>query len=132
MRQRSDIRAHEQNVLSVLQRTRRPMSAYGILDALHGSPTRAAIQVYRSLERLAQQKRIHRIASLNAYVMCAHPEHDEPAGFFVCKSCGTATEFDLPVAAPWPGLAAGCQIDTISIELSGTCADCAARNGASA
>jgi Fur family zinc uptake transcriptional regulator len=129
VRQRSDIRAHEQNVLAVLERTRRPMSAYGILDALHGSSTRAAIQVYRSLERLAQRKRVHRIASLSAYVACANPEHDEPAGFFVCRQCGSVTEFDLPAAPSWPGIEAGYEIDTVSIELAGTCGTCCARRG---
>lgn len=130
MRQRSETRAHEQNVLAILERTRKPMSAYGILDALHGSSTRAVVQVYRSLERLTQQKRVHRIASLNAYVMCAHPAHDEPAGFFVCTQCGIVTEFDLAAAPSWPGIPVGYEVDTVNIELAGTCSTCCARRGA--
>ena len=79
MRQRSEFGGHEHTVLSVLERTRKPVSAYGILNALQGSPIRAAAQVYRSLDKLIRQKRVHRIASLNAYVMCEHPERRESA-----------------------------------------------------
>lgn len=131
MRQRSGIGVHEHTVLSVLARTRKPMSAYGILNALHGSSIRAATQVYRSLDRLIRERRVHRIASLNAYVMCARPDHDDPPGFFVCKLCGTVTEFDLPLAAgPLRDIGAGYEIDTINIELEGTCRLCCARRGA--
>ncbi|MFO0992160.1 MAG: transcriptional repressor [Hyphomicrobiales bacterium] len=120
-------------MLGVLQKTRKPLSAYGILNELEGSSIRAAVQVYRSLEKLIRQGRVHRIAGRNSYVRCEHPDHEHRPVFFVCKSCGTVTEFDLSNACgALKGVGPGYEVETINIELEGTCKACAAARAVAA
>jgi Fur family zinc uptake transcriptional regulator len=104
------------------------MSAYGILNGLEGSSIRAAAQVYRSLEKLVRSNRVHRIASLNAFIACTHQEHDFLPGFYVCKHCGSVTECNLSHTAEqlFRGLDLGFKVDAINIEIQGACQACQA------
>jgi Fur family zinc uptake transcriptional regulator len=113
-------------VLDVLRQAQKPMSAYGILNGLEGSSIRAAAQVYRSLEKLVRANRVHKIASLNAFIACAHPEHDFLPGFYVCKLCGSVTECNLSQTAEplRRGLDSGFKVDAINIEIQGVCQAC--------
>ena len=88
--------------------------------------------VYRALEFLMDQGLVHRIASLNAYIGCAHmdDEHDDShaAQFLICKKCGTAAELEsapltraLKQAVAARGFTMGSQI----VEISGLCPHCA-------
>ena len=52
---------NETSVLSVLRQSTKPQSAYDILDRLHGTKIRAAVQVYRALEKLTGQGVVHRL-----------------------------------------------------------------------
>jgi len=126
LRPPSDFGNHERDVLDVLKRAQKPMSAYGILNGLEGSSIRAAAQVYRSLEKLVRSNRVHRIASLNAFIACTHPEHDFLPGFYVCKLCGSVTECNLSqtVEPLRHGLDTGFRVDTINIEIQGVCQAC--------
>ncbi len=64
-------------VLSVLQSSEQPLSAYSILDRLREEGLRAPLQVYRALEKLLQAGRIHRLESKNAFVVCCHSKHGQ-------------------------------------------------------
>jgi Fur family zinc uptake transcriptional regulator len=93
--------SNEDVVYQTLRNEQGSMFAYAILTALKGTNIKAAIQVYRALDRLIAQRKVHRIASLNAFVACSREAHDTPPGFFICSSCGVTTEL-----APRPGLGA--------------------------
>src|SRR5256885_4073285 len=70
---------------------RPPRSTLFPYTTLFRSPT----QVYRALDKLAEQGVVHRLESLNAYVCCSHPDegsHDFSA-FAICDSCGQVDEF---------------------------------------
>lgn len=62
-------------VLSVLQSSDQPLSAYTILDRLRDDGLRAPLQIYRALEKLMEAGRIHRLESMNALVICCHSKH---------------------------------------------------------
>jgi len=125
LRQRGGLTANDMGVLRVLSERHRPMSAYDILKALKGTSVKAPVQVYRALGRLVTRGQIHRIASLNAYVPCECPAHKSQPAFFVCKKCGSVTEFNLAEATdPLRCVENGFQVEEISIELQGTCRNC--------
>jgi Fur family zinc uptake transcriptional regulator len=133
LRQRGGLTANDMGVLRVLSERHRPMSAYDILKALKGTSVKAPVQVYRALGRLVTQGQIHRIASLNAYVPCDCPVHDTQPAFFVCKKCGSVTEFNLAEAVdPLRRVGIGFQVEEISIELQGTCRNCCGMGSAAA
>ncbi|WOC16823.1 Fur family transcriptional regulator [Pseudochrobactrum sp. MP213Fo] len=89
-------------VLEALSRTEFPLSAYTILDQLRDEGFRAPLQVYRALDKLIEYGLIHRLESLNAFIACAHPHHQEHghlhgiAAFAICDQCGQASEFSEP------------------------------------
>ncbi|MFM8745047.1 MAG: Fur family transcriptional regulator [Aestuariivirga sp.] len=120
--------ANDEQVYDALRKSPRPMSAYEILGALKGSHIKAAVQVYRALERLMAGNRVHRIESRNAFVACSCAAHSTPAGFYICESCGAAYEFDPgPVLGAMRPAAAGFEVQQASIELRGLCLDCGAK-----
>lgn len=89
-------------VLEALTKTDFPLSAYTILDQLRDDGFRAPLQVYRALDKLIEYGLIHRLESLNAFIACAHPHHQEHghlhgiAAFAICDQCGQASEFSEP------------------------------------
>ena len=124
----SKLGQNDADVLKALKSSRQPQSAYDILKALKAvdfGRIKAPVQVYRSLEKLISQKLVHRISSQNAYIVCDHPHHDFEPGFFRCRTCGSVTEFNLSQAMdPLRCLSGAPRIDTISVEIEGTCQAC--------
>jgi Fur family zinc uptake transcriptional regulator len=129
----SDLSPHSQSVLALLQRSDRPMTAYEILGALHGSGIKAPPTVYRALENLMSRGNVHRIESINAFVACheggshSHGHHGHPAQFAVCQSCGGAEEIHderlTPLLSELAGRI-GFSVSRQVLELSGTCHSC--------
>jgi Fur family zinc uptake transcriptional regulator len=124
---------NQRHVLEALRQAGRPMSAYELIDRLephgmHWPPT-----VYRALKNLVERGLVHRVESLNAFVLCDHP-HDERSGkaaglvaFALCRECGAAQEFDEPHIAE--GISAwsagsGFALESMVVELHGLCAAC--------
>jgi Fur family transcriptional regulator, zinc uptake regulator len=125
--------SNDQNVLTILSQNHAPMTAYDILDALKGSRIRAASQVYRALEKLLTRNLIHRVESLNSFVVCDHTHHTSLPGFFVCKTCKSVTEFDpVEEVSLLTSKASGFKIERYSVELTGTCVTCQTAEGAAA
>lgn len=116
-------------VLKALSRADGPMSAYGILDLLRGDGFRAPLQVYRALDKLVGAGLVHRLESLNAFVVCQHPDCDGHAtmAFTICDQCGDVREVeDASLARRLKSLAgaAGFSLRTCVVELRGLCAEC--------
>lgn len=84
---------NQEKILEILSKTSKPMTAYQILGELkqygiNGPPT-----VYRSLEALQAQGHVHRIETLNAFIVCHHKNKEShPASFILCKDCGGVEE----------------------------------------
>jgi Fur family transcriptional regulator, zinc uptake regulator len=116
-------------VMGAFRKSGKPLTAYEILDKLRPQGVSAPPTVYRALDRLIEDGRVHRLDSLNAFVACARPHHDASAMFSICDSCGTAEEFYDPALSKrleqW-AKSTGFKIDRSVIEVRGLCGDCQA------
>ena len=83
--------------------------------------------VYRALDFLLEQGFIHRLASINAFVSCHHPQVQHSVPFLICDNCQNAVELEderivrlLDTQARALGFVARAQI----LEVHGLCAEC--------
>lgn len=118
-------------VLSVLQSSDQPLSAYRILDRLRDEGFKAPLQVYRALEKLIEAGRIHRLESLNAFVVCSHSRHGRIhpriTAFQICEACGKVDEFHSEKAEDalaGHARSRGFKMRSTTIEVHGLCAHC--------
>jgi Fur family transcriptional regulator, zinc uptake regulator len=118
-------------VLSELQHSTSPLSAYALLDKLRPHGFRAPLQVYRALEKLLDSGKVHRLDSINAFMACSHG-HDHihqhgVAVFAICETCNQVSEFaDEGISerlATW-AKSNGFHTTKTGIELRGQCASC--------
>jgi Fur family zinc uptake transcriptional regulator len=81
-------------VLEALYATHKPLGAYDLAEMLGPKGRRLApITVYRALDFLIEQKLVHRLASQNAYIACAHQHGPtETVAFLICENCGSVDE----------------------------------------
>lgn len=118
------------HVLTIIAKAGRPMGAYDILERLgefieNPKPPTA----YRAIEFLSEHGFIHRIGSLNAYVVCGTDHRHHGSQFLVCDSCGSVTEAHLcnvPGDLAAQASEAGFRLNRWDAELHGTCKACAA------
>ena len=83
----------ERLVVGVLSRNPRPLSAYDILHSLQLEEGKLAPPtVYRVLTTLQVKVHIHRLESLNAYVVCTHCFGHSASVMSICDDCGLVTE----------------------------------------
>ena len=91
MRKQSAQRQAE--VLGVLKKQDRPMTAYEILGQLKGDDGCVAPPtVYRALSALTEQGRAHRLESLNAFVSCQCSHVGHTPVLAICDDCGSVEE----------------------------------------
>ena len=131
-RQRSKSANHV-NVLAVLEKSGRALSAYEILDELRPCGISAPTVVYRALERLLAEGAAHRVETLNRYVVCRHRDHGGGQLLLaICDDCGRVDELSggrllerLSASASREGFSMRAAV----VELLGRCGDCAAAAG---
>src|SRR3569832_58798 len=72
-------------VLERILNAGQPVGAYLLLAQLPGDREKIGPPtVYRALEFLLEQKLIHRIESLNAYIACIDADHPHESQFVIC------------------------------------------------
>ncbi|MFD2262543.1 Fur family transcriptional regulator [Lacibacterium aquatile] len=117
-------------VLELIWRSHEPVGAYALLDNLKDDGFNSAPPtVYRALDFLLEQGLIHRLESRNAFIGCPDPDHPHQGQYLICDTCGTVTELaDDEMVAAIDTLAArkGFKPKRSTVEISGTCAACAA------
>ena len=107
-----------------------PLTAYAILDQLRDNGFRAPLQVYRALDKLVEYGMVHRLESLNAFVACSHKgcAAHGAAAFAICEQCGDVSEFTpneaIRLLNEWTK-SKGFNLKQTTIELRGTCKECA-------
>lgn len=84
-------------VLNVLANNPKIMTAYEILNELQPHGISAPLTVYRALDALQAQGKVHRIESLNGFIAC-NTCHNEPHAscFILCDKCDTSEEISDP------------------------------------
>lgn len=87
-----DISPHSKKVLEILQKSKKPLTAYELLEKLRAVGVKAPQTVYRALESLVERGMVHRIQSLSAFIACHNNEEDHGTQFAVCKGCGAVLE----------------------------------------
>lgn len=104
----------------------RPIKAYDLLPALGAkdAPAKPAT-AYRALEFLEELGLVHRVAGINAFVLCELGGGAHITALYVCERCGAAEE-RAEHAEPGAGAPRGFHIERSVVEHYGLCADCAA------
>ncbi len=119
-------------VLELVWRSHGPVGAYEILDWLRSEDGRTAAPptVYRALDFLIEQRLIHRIESLNAFVGCIDPINPHTGQYLICRDCRTVTELDddgISHAIRRQAQQRGFQIGQQTVEVHGLCENCAGK-----
>ena len=118
------------DVLAVLRRCGRPLSAYDVLDELREShPRIAPPTIYRALAALRERGRVHRLESMNAFIACQFDGHAQASILSICDDCGTVEESVAPELLEGLSSVAGRSGFRPSrhvIEIHGLCASCGA------
>jgi len=105
------------------------VGAYELLDELksHDASAKPAT-IYRALDFLGQQGFVHKIESLNAFVMCHHfGECNHPVQLLICDQCGYVKESQsnaLEEAIQAMAKASNFKISHQIVEAHGFCANC--------
>lgn len=118
-----------QFVLEIIASASKPITAYDILARLgekldNPKPPTA----YRAIEFLTEHHFIHRIESMNAYMVCQTDHRHEGSQFMICDDCGTVTEAHLchlPPSLEAKTKSEGFHLSSWNVELHGTCKSCA-------
>ena len=128
MRKRAE--ARQGDVLTVLNGSDRPMTAYQILESLQkGEPDIAPPTVYRTLSALTDQGRAHKLESIKAFVPCRCDHAESVPVLTICEDCGLVEEHDgsdlLPRLTALTDQTAF-RADRHIVEIHGHCGTCAA------
>ena len=129
-RQGAQLTELRRRVFELILTAKAPLTAYRLLDHLKETRKGAAPPtIYRALDFLIEQRLIHKVERLNAFVPCteAGRQHPHPVQFLICRQCGAVAEIEdqavsqaLEAAACREGFLAGKAV----VELEGTCAAC--------
>jgi Fur family zinc uptake transcriptional regulator len=116
-------------VLEALKSSARPMRAYELLALLQEKGFRSPTQVYRALDRLIEEKSVHKIESISAYAPRAQdvPGSGRHVMFAICANCGQANEVhDGALGRALQRLASRLhlQATAATVELTGLCEVC--------
>jgi Fur family transcriptional regulator, zinc uptake regulator len=116
------------HVLGLILDAEAPLTAYQLLDRLKETRKGAAPPtIYRALDFLLEQRLIHKVERLNAFVPCVESGHEHTAQFLICRQCGAVTEIEDHAAANALEHAAereGFHPRSAVVEIDGTCAAC--------
>jgi Fur family zinc uptake transcriptional regulator len=115
-------------VLRLMSLQQGAISAYDLLDLLRESePQAKPPTVYRALDFLLENGLVHRIASLNAFVGCSHPEHAHQGQFLICRECHAAIELEqksISDAIIKSSADVGFKVEGQTVEVVGLCSGC--------
>jgi Fur family transcriptional regulator, zinc uptake regulator len=117
-------------VLGLVAAAGKPIKAYDLLDRMKSaSGSTAPPTVYRALDFLLEQGFIHRLASVNAFVSCHHPQIRHSVPFLICDRCQNAVELEderIAQLLDTQAKALGFTPRAQTLEVHGVCAECAA------
>ncbi|WP_296267211.1 zinc uptake transcriptional repressor Zur [Pseudomonas sp. UBA6562] len=128
-RQGLRLTALRRRVLELVWQSHKPLGAYDILAVLSEQDGRRAAPptVYRALDFLLENGLVHRIASLNAFIGCTHPEHAHQGQFLICKGCHVALELEqasISEAILASAAEVGFSVENQTVEVVGLCGNC--------
>ncbi|MCG6200198.1 transcriptional repressor [Psychromonas antarctica] len=120
--------ATRQRVFLLMAEQKGAISAYDLLKLLQGHDTNAKPPtIYRALDFLLENHFIHRIESLNAYLMCNHFGSEHPMQLLICDNCHKIIGLTDPViddAFSERAKQSGFKITNKVLEAHGVCYNC--------
>ncbi|MFK5925861.1 MAG: Fur family transcriptional regulator [Desulfuromusa sp.] len=119
--------AIRRRVFELVWQQHKPIGAYEVLEKLQQDSRAAPPTVYRALDFLLSLGLVHRIASLNAYVGCVHPEYPHDGQFLICESCKAYAELDaalITTAIEQSASDADFEVHQHTVEIMGLCPHC--------
>ena len=116
-------------VLQILAKQEGAIGAYDLLEKLQRLDSAAKpATIYRALDFLSKQGFVHKIESINAFVMCHHfGECNHPVQLLICDQCGKVKEIqsnELDDTLRKLGAENGFTISHQIVEAHGTCQTC--------
>lgn len=118
-----------EQVFLLLAKHQGAVGAYDLLDELKQLDSAAKpATIYRALDFLSKQGFVHKIESINAFVMCHHfGDCNHPVQLLICDECGHVEEiqsnnFDLALRSMAD--ASGFTISHQIVEAHGLCQSC--------
>jgi Fur family transcriptional regulator, zinc uptake regulator len=117
------------DVLRLILEADGPSTAYQLLDRLKQTRKGAAPPtIYRAIDFLMEQRLIHKVERLNAFIPCTESgNHRHAVQLLICRTCGTVAEIEDRAVSEALDHAAerkGFHPDRAMVELDGTCAAC--------
>lgn len=118
-----------EQVFVLLAKNDGAIGAYDLLEQLQQiDPGAKPATVYRALDFLASQGFVHKIESINAFLMCDHfSECNHPVQLLICDNCSRVEEIqsnNLDLALRAMADASGFTISKQVVEAHGTCKHC--------
>ena len=115
-------------VLDILARSQKPMTAYEILDALEGGVKNPKPPiVYRATDFWQRHGFVHKIESLNRFVVCQEGHQHRGSQFMICDECGDVSEIHMchmPEAIVRSAERSDFKTVHWNLELHGQCQNC--------
>lgn len=115
-------------VLDILTSEDAPIGAYSILDRLKETKSNAVpMTVYRALDYLTDNRLIHKVENLNAYIACSHPDHHHICQLIICEECQNVLEScdkELAKLVEEKATSAGFKISKAILEITAICSSC--------
>ncbi|MBB1273951.1 transcriptional repressor [Psychromonas sp. SR45-3] len=120
--------AVRQQVFTLMAEHKGAITAYELLEQLQAFDSKAKPPtIYRALEFLLENNFIHRIESLNSYLMCCHLGCEHAMQLLICNKCKKVIELSDPVideAFSEKASQFGFKITNKVLEAHGICESC--------
>ena len=117
-----------QQVFTLMAEYKGAISAYDLLERLKTFDDKAKPPtIYRALNFLLENHFIHRIESLNAYLLCSHLGCEHPMQLLICDQCKQVIELSDPLVDEVFSVKAsqfGFKITNKILEAHGICQHC--------
>ena len=87
---------NQQTVLDLLEKSKEPLKAYAILFDIQKKGIKAPTQVYRALDKLIENGKVHKIESKNSYIACKNVNCSSKSStsFLICEECDIVIELE--------------------------------------
>ncbi|MGB1262505.1 MAG: Fur family transcriptional regulator [Cognaticolwellia sp.] len=124
------------DILARLIAAKHPLSAYDLVELYNRNSSQKVqpMSVYRILDFFIDMKLVHKLPTLNKYVVCSHLscKHNHQDQYFaVCKDCGDAQEIAMTPKLSQELVesvaSVGFQLVDAQFELFGLCKKCASK-----
>ena len=83
---------NKNTVFDIIKRSKKHLTAYEILDKFQKIKKIQPMTVYRSLNKLIEDDKVHKSNQNKTYVLCSHLDKEHNPSIAICKSCGDTEE----------------------------------------